>query len=62
MTHDHAMRSQNPRAVARRLDSDDVLFAVPDDRLAIVHLTYNKETKPDWPHFVFIDDWDDLAD
>ena len=31
-------------------DDDDVLFKLDEDRYAIVHLTYNKETDPQWPH------------
>lgn len=40
-----------PRLIARRTDTDDVLFALPDGRVAEVHLTWRQspETDPNWP-------------
>jgi hypothetical protein len=37
--------------LARRQDCDDILFALEDGtgRVAVVHLTYSKETDPFWP-------------
>ena len=39
------------RAIARRTDCDDFLFELLDGsgRLAVVHLTWQKETDPQWP-------------
>ena len=46
----HVLHKQKVEAVAKRDDDDDVLFKLDEDRYAIVHLTYNKETDPQWPH------------
>jgi hypothetical protein len=35
------------RVVARRMDRDDVLVALPEDRWAVVHLTWRGSTEPD---------------
>jgi hypothetical protein len=37
-------------AIARRFGYDDVLYQLPDGRLAYVHLTWKQESKPDWPY------------
>ena len=39
-------------AIARRQDQDDVLFALPDGRVAEVHLTWRGQPEPDprWPY------------
>ena len=36
----HSLRGLAAAAVARRRDNDDVLFALADGRLAVVHLTW----------------------
>jgi hypothetical protein len=46
----HALKSVKVRAVARRLDRDDVAFELVDGRRCVVHLTWNVETDPRWPH------------
>jgi hypothetical protein len=48
--------------VARRQDRDDVLFKIVDgsDKVAVVHLTYNRETCHEYPRasvFRSMDDW-----
>jgi len=35
----HALFGQQAEAIGRRLDQDDVLFALADDRVVEVHLT-----------------------
>jgi hypothetical protein len=45
----HALAGTAHVAVARRVDRDDVLFIIDDERLALVHLTWNRETDPRWP-------------
>lgn len=37
-------------AIAIGGNGDDVLFEIPNGKYAYVHLTWRKETKPDWPH------------
>jgi hypothetical protein len=46
----HALKGVKVRAVARRLDRDDVAFELEDGRCCVVHLTWNVETDPRWPH------------
>jgi hypothetical protein len=43
-----------------RIDRDDVLFEIEGAEmpLAVVHLTWNKETNPLWPHTKFFQDWE----
>jgi hypothetical protein len=42
--------------VVRRVDRDDVLFILDGERLAIVHLTWNRETDPRWPSTTLVPD------
>jgi hypothetical protein len=49
-------------AIARRLDQDDVLFALTDGtgRVAEVHLTWKANDQPPWPHaiiFATLEHW-----
>ncbi len=61
MCKTHPLRSLAPRAVARRTDCDDVLFALNDGRLAVVHLTWNHEVDPAWPYVEYVADWADVT-
>jgi hypothetical protein len=50
--------------IARRHDRDDVLFVLRDgtNRLAVVHLTYTKETEPNFPDvnlFASVEEWEE---
>ena len=47
----HGLFGQRATATARSLEQDDVLFALADDRVAEVHLTWNRKTESDprWP-------------
>jgi len=47
----HQLHGVNVKVVARRRDTDDVLFALQDgtSRLAVVHLTWKVETDAAWP-------------
>jgi len=38
-------------ALARRADRDDVLYASDDGVWYLVHLTWKKETSPEWPRY-----------
>jgi hypothetical protein len=53
----HVLFGRTVQAVGRRQDCDDVLFylgeAVP--QFAVVHITYARETRPEWPETVFFD-------
>jgi hypothetical protein len=60
----HPLYAVATRAIARRQDCDDVLFAVEDGscRVAVVHLTWTHSPpeKPPWPDTVLwdsIDEW-----
>ena len=59
---DHVLAGQRVRALARRQDQDEVLFALDDGRCAVVHLTFCKtpETDRRWPStdmFASLEDW-----
>lgn len=60
---EHPLYGAQLLAVGRRLDCDDVLFALTDEpqAYAVVHLTYaGRESSPLWPHTRFfrtLNDW-----
>jgi hypothetical protein len=63
-TQGHPLYARKVSAIARRNDSDDVLFEVdsPDFRFAVVHLTCTGESEhdPRWPGtelFATFEDW-----
>jgi hypothetical protein len=58
----HPLYHINARAVARRMDNDDVLFYLLDHQppLAVVHLTWREENSPDWPYTLFYDSIEDF--
>lgn len=47
----HPLHGVNVNVIARRRDTDDVLFALQDgtSRVAVVHLTWEMETNLAWP-------------
>ena len=47
----HVLFGRNAKAIAFRQDCDDVLFYLgdPAPSFAVVHLTYQQETRPEWP-------------
>ena len=47
---DHILHGLRLRAVATRIDRDDVLFEIDGGRMpvALVHMTWREETNPDW--------------
>ena len=50
MAAGHALATLNPQALAAEFHQDNVLFALADGRVALVHLTYGpKSASPDWP-------------
>src|SRR5262245_54880147 len=60
----HPLAGVKAVAVARRVDTDDVLFHLPDGPapLAVVRLTWTgrRETSPDWPwteFFASLEEW-----
>ena len=62
MCRGHVLHGVPVRPVARRQDCDDVLFELLDGtgRLAVVHLTYARETDPQWPETTLFDRWQDF--
>lgn len=53
----HPLHGVSVRALARRYHCDDVLFAIAGPpSVAVVHLSYGKETNPLWPHSQFYAD------
>lgn len=62
----HPLEGVTVEALARRIDTDDVLFAVAgrETRLAVVHLTWrgSADADPTWPHTEFyssVEEWVD---
>ena len=60
----HVLYKQAACALGRRSNTDDYLFQIEtnDCQFAAVHLTWNKESKPDWPHaelYAHLQDWID---
>lgn len=58
----HILFGQSAKLIARRFDTDDALFLLPDDRVAEVHLTWSRgvEVDPVWPNtaiFESLDEW-----
>jgi len=56
----HLLYGLKATALATRCDRDDVLFEVEGGtaRLAVVHMTWRKETDPHWPTTTLFDSWD----
>jgi hypothetical protein len=56
----HVLYGLRARAVAARIDRDDVLFEIEgaDMVLAVVHLTWRKESDPRWPTTRFFASWE----
>ena len=57
----HVLYGLKVRAVATRVDQDDVLFEIEGGHmpLAVVHMTWRKETDPHWPRTKLFPSWDD---
>jgi len=60
----HALSGLELKAVAKRVDQDDVLFEVlgGDQPLAVVHVTWQREADPRWPSTKFFRSWDEWVD
>ena len=62
----HPLFGQKAISVARRFDSDDVLFLLLDHPapLAVVHLSWTgrPERNSDWPHTTFYESLEDFTD
>ena len=56
----HVLYGLKARAVATRIDTDDVLFEIESGQmpLAVVHMTWRKETDPHWPGTKLFQSWD----
>ena len=56
----HVLYGFTARAVAARIDRDDVLFEIEgaDMSLAVAHLTWRKESDPRWPTTKFFASWE----
>ena len=57
----HVLHGLKVRALATRIDRDDVLFAIEggEMRLAVVHMTWRKESDPRWPDTKLFQSWND---
>ncbi len=60
----HPLFGAKTKLIARRADTDDALFALPDGRVAEVHLTWRQsgpEPDPRWPAAGIHDSLEDWA-
>ena len=59
----HGLYGMRLRAVASRMDQDEVLFELEGSpmRLAVVHMTWRVETDPHWPSTTLFRDWQEWA-
>jgi|SRR5579871_5896879 len=59
----HVLYGARLRVIAERLDRDDVLVEIEGGQkpLAVVHLTWHKETDPRWPSTRLFDSWEQWA-
>ena len=58
----HVLHGLKVRAIATRIDRDDVLFEIEGSGemcLAVVHMTWRKESDPRWPDTTLFQSWDD---
>lgn len=56
----HSLSNRQAVAIARRSDTDDVLFLLDEDQVAEVHLTWSKENSAEFPWTTLcgrIQDW-----
>jgi hypothetical protein len=58
----HPLHGKSVTAVGNRKDCDDVLFYLGEasPKFAVVHLTYQKDSRPEWPStslYDSIEDW-----
>jgi hypothetical protein len=53
----HVLFGRTVQTVGRRQDCDDVLFYLGESvpQFAVVHLTYARETRPEWPNTTLFD-------
>jgi hypothetical protein len=61
LSPNHSLYGVKARAVANRIDRDDVLFTIDSGRapLAVVHLTWRKESDPRWPSARLFATWEE---
>ena len=55
----HVLEGQSVSAIARESGGDTVLFQLQDGRVALVHLTWQKEAEAQWPSAAIYDSADD---
>jgi hypothetical protein len=53
----HVLFGRSVTAVGNRIDCDDILFHLghAPPQFAVVHLTFQRESDPTWPHTVLYD-------
>ncbi len=54
----HKLHGKKVKFIARVSTSDDVAFELTDGSIAVVHLTYTKESSPNFPWFVLYPSFD----
>lgn len=62
----HILYGETVRLIARRSDTDDALFALTNERVAEVHMTWRRgpEEDPRWPAtaiFALLDEWAEMS-
>jgi hypothetical protein len=61
---EHPLYQIEAIAVGKRQDNDDVLFFLPhyQSPLAVIHLTWNVESNPKFPHVRYFNSIDDFIE
>lgn len=59
LSPNHVLWGLSARAIATRIDCDDVLFEIesPEIPFAVVHMTWRKEVDPRWPRTKVFRSW-----
>ncbi|MDB5270764.1 MAG: hypothetical protein JWP58_3804 [Hymenobacter sp.] len=57
----HPLYGRKCTLLGKHAGTDDVLVALEDGRLAVVHLTWGGPGDALYPHTTFFADWDDFA-
>jgi hypothetical protein len=55
LAEEHPLHGRAARAVARRIDCDDVAFEIDSSGLCVIHLTWAGKGDMQWPRFELVE-------
>jgi hypothetical protein len=58
----HILYGAEATCIAKADNSDDFIFSLADGKWALVHLTYQVETSPNWPAAKMFDSLEECLD